>query len=208
MELMKQRQLIVAVFLYFCDLKTYTMKKSLLAAILIVASIFCEAQTQHMKFLGIDLNCTISTFTSKLKGKGFVQDVNNSHENFVLAKGVFAGEKTKLEVRCAAKTHLISSVHVCFNMSTSYTYEDLQNRLKDKYGEVFSTNKGLKEEDVYGIKYVTDYTKWEVNKDEETGAYNIIILAKCSYRSTSPLIIAYIDSRNSQIVIQEVNSDF
>lgn len=186
----------------------FHMKKTFLIIALLMACVLGEAQTQHMKFLGIDLNCTLSTFTSKLKGKGFIQDLNNSHENFIIAKGVFAGEKTRVEVRCASKTHLVSSVRVCFNMSTGYTYEELQKRLMDKYGAEYEEEKGLKEADACGVKYVTDYSKWKVNVDEETGAYNLIVLSKCSYRGASPLVISYIDSRNSAIDIQEINSDF
>ena len=90
-----------------------------------------------MKFLGIDLNCTMTTFVNKLKGKGFVQDMNTSHDNTVVMKGMFAGEKVKVEIKGAAKTHLICSVYVCFNLSTRYTYEALKNQLKDKYGEEY-----------------------------------------------------------------------
>ncbi|MCQ2284080.1 MAG: hypothetical protein MJZ57_04180 [Bacteroidales bacterium] len=183
------------------------MKKTLLALALFMACLTGSAQTQHMKFLGIDLNCTISTFTSKLKGKGFVQDMNNSHDNLVVAKGVFAGERVKLEVKCATKTHLVHTVNVCFNLSSSYTFESLKTRLIDKYGAEFKEFKNVAEGEGF-VKYATDYIVWELNPDEEFGEANKIVLTKCNYRSTSPLVISYIDNKNSKIDIQEINSDF
>lgn len=160
-----------------------------------------------MRFMGIGMNSTLSTFVSKLKGKGFVEDVNHNKPNMVVMKGVFAGERVKLEVRSAAKTHLVYSVNVFFNMSTQFTYEDLQQRLTDKYGEAaFELNK-IKDEPVF-VKYTTDYTQWNMDTDTTTNAFNAIILSKCSYHSTSPLIITYLDGKNSKVEALEVNSDF
>lgn len=95
------------------------MKKLIVTIWLSIMVFVGLAQTQPMRFMGISLNCTMSTFTSKMKGKGFAEDPSNSRENFVVMKGLFAGEKTRAEVRCAAKTHMVSSVYVCFNRSTS-----------------------------------------------------------------------------------------
>ena len=165
------------------------------------------AQTQPLKFMGISMNCTMSTFSSKLKGKGFLPDANGSRDNFMVMKGLFAGEKVRLEVTCAAKTHMVSSVFVCFNRSTSYTYEGLKKMLSEKYGSDYQEYTGLKEEGGY-VKYVTDYAEWKNAIDTVTGDCNKVVLSKCSYRSTSAYVISYLDGRNSKTEAIEKFSDF
>ena len=182
------------------------MKKMLFIVAFLCAAFVSPAQTQPMKFMGISLNCTVSTFISKLKGKGFVQDLNNSHENTIIMKGVFAGERTKLVINGASKTHLVCQVEVYFNLSTSYTYEILRTKLQAKYGTGVE-HKNLKEDEGF-VKYSTDCTVWETDTDEVTGSSNKIILSKCSYRSQSPYIITYLDSRNSKVGVEERDSDF
>lgn len=183
------------------------MKRIILAVLccLLMASVF--GQEKPMRFLGIGMNSTLSTFVSKLKGKGFTEDVNHNKPNMVVMKGVFAGERVKLEVRSAAKTHLVYSVNVFFNVSTQFTYADLQQRLTDKYGEAAMELNNIKDEPVF-VKYTTDYTKWQLDTDTVTNAYNAIILSKCSYHSTSPVTITYLDGKNSKVEALEVNSDF
>ena len=187
--------------------KDYSMKKIWLSALFCVALLFSSAQTQPMKFLGIGMNSTMSTFISKLKGEGFVEDVNHTKPNYTVMKGTFAGERVKLEVRSAAKTHLVYKVDVYFNMSTQFTYPDLQERLSGKYGEIAQEVNNIKDEPIY-VKYTSDYSKWQTDTDTLTQAYNMIILSKCSYHSTSPVVITYIDGKNSKVEALEVNSDF
>ncbi len=184
------------------------MKRILLVVAFIAAYILLPAQSQNMKFMGIGLNCTMSTFTSKLKGKGFTQDMTASRDNTVVMKGMFAGEKVKVEIKGAAKTHLVCSVNVCFLMSTRYTYEKLKDELMEKYGK-FEWKEYLKvKEDEGYVQYVTDYVVWNADAVEETGEHNLVVLSKCNYRSTAPYVISYIDTRNSAIDLQEIKSDF
>lgn len=125
------------------------MKKLIVSIVLFLLVLAGVAQTQPLKFMGISMNCTMSTFSSKLKGKGFLPDANGSRDNFVVMKGIFAGERVKLEVTCASKTHMVSSVLVCFNRSTSYTYEQLKQLLSEKYGSDYQEYNNLKEEGGY-----------------------------------------------------------
>ena len=183
------------------------MKKIIITFLYVFAVAIGYAQTQPMKFLGISMNSTMSTFVSKLKGKGFVEDANHTRPNYTVMKGTFAGERVKLEVRSAAKTHLIYKVDVYFNLSTQFTYPDLQGRLIDKYGEIAQEVKNIKEEPVF-VKYTTDYSKWQTDTDTLTQGFNTIVLSKCSYQSTAPVVISYIDGKNSKVEALEVNSDF
>lgn len=183
------------------------MKKILATALFCIALIVGNAQTQPMKFLGIGMNSTMSTFISKLKGKGFVEDASHSRPNYAVLKGTFAGERVKLEVRSAAKTHLVYKVDVYFTLSTQFTYADLKGRLTNKYGEITQEVNDIKDEPVY-VKYTSDYSKWQTDTDTVTQAYNTIILSKCSYHSTSPVVISYIDGKSSKVETLEVNSDF
>ncbi len=183
------------------------MKKILFSALLCVSVMCGFAQTQPMKFLGIGMNSTLSTFVSKLKGKGFVEDVSHAKPNYTVMKGTFAGERVKVEIRSAAKTHLIYKVDVYFNMSSQFSYPDLQGRLSGKYGEIAQEVNGVKDGPVY-VKYTTDYSKWQTDTDTLTRGFNTIVLSKCSYHSTSPFVISYIDGKNSKVEALEVNSDF
>ena len=183
------------------------MKNTLTTLLLIFAIITGNAQTQPMKFLGIGMNSTMSTFVSKLKGKGFVEDVNHTKPNYTVMKGTFAGERVKLEIRSAAKTHLVYKVDVYFSLSTQFTYPDLQGRLSEKYGEITQEVNNIKDEPVY-VKYTSDYTKWQIDTDTTSQMSNTVILSKCSYHSTSPVVISYIDGKNSKVELLEVNSDF
>lgn len=183
------------------------MKKILLLMAFVCAVLLAPAQTQPMKFLGISMNCTMNTFVNKLKGKGFTQEPNDNHPNTVFMKGTFAGERVKIEIRAAAKTHLVYIVVVNFNRSTSYKYEGLKEILVDKYGDNYKEFNKLKEEDKYA-KFVTDYMVWRLNEDEETQNCNRLVLSQCSYRANFPLVLSYIDGKNSIIDLQEVESDF
>ena len=183
------------------------MKKLIVSIVLFLTVLAGVAQTQPLKFMGISMNCTMSTFSSKLKGKGFLPDANGSRDNFVVMKGIFAGERVKLEVTCASKTHMVSSVLVCFNRSTSYTYEQLKQLLSEKYGSDYQEYNNLKEEGGY-VKYVTDYVEWKNATDTVTGDCNRVVLSKCSYRSTSSFVISYLDGRNSKTEAVEKFSDF
>ena len=183
------------------------MKKIIVTLLYVFAFVISYGQTQPMKFLGMGMNSTMSTFVSKLKGKGFVEDVNHTKPNYTVMKGTFAGERVKLEIRSAAKTHLIYKVDVYFSLSTQFTYSDLQGRLSDKYGKIAQEVNNIKAEPVY-VKYTSDYSKWQIDSDSITQISNTIILSKCSYHSTSPIVISYIDGKNSKVEALEVNSDF
>lgn len=183
------------------------MKKILLLTLFCFTLITMQAQTEPMRFMGISMNSTITTFMSKLKGKGFVEDPTHSKPNMVVMKGAFAGEKVKLEIHSAAKTHMVSTVNVLFNLGTQFTYADVLNRLTSKYGNRIKEVTKIKDEPVF-IKYTTDYSLWHLNVDTVTNMHNSIILSKCGYQSNSPLTISYRDGKNSQAENLEINSDF
>lgn len=183
------------------------MKRILLFLSFVCVVALAPAQTQPMKFLGISMNCTMNTFVNKLKGKGFELETNHNVPNTSFMRGTFAGERVKIEIRAAAKTHLVYIVVVNFNRSTSYTYENLKKTLLEKYGDNSKEFNKLKEEDKYA-KFTTDYIVWRLNEDEETHQYNRLVLSQCSYRANFPLVISYIDGKNAIIDIQEVESDF
>lgn len=183
------------------------MKRVLSLLVVAILTFSATAQTQPMKYLGISMNCTMNTFVNKLKGKGFELETNHNVPNTSYMRGNFAGERVKIEIKAAAKTHLVYIVTVNFNRSTSYTYEKLKETLVDKYGADFKEYTGLQEEDKYA-KFVTDYMVWQLNVDEETKNCNRLVLSRCSYRANSPLVLSYIDGKNAILDLQEVESDF
>lgn len=183
------------------------MKKILWLILFCFTLTTLQAQNQPMRFMGISMNSTITTFISKLKGKGFVEDPSHSKPNMVVMKGMFAGERVKLEIHSAAKTHLVSTVNVLFNLGTQFTYPDVKNRIASKYGNLTKEVTKIKDEPVF-IKYTTDYSLWKLDVDTTNNNHNSIILSKCGYQSNSPLTISYRDGKNSQAENLEINSDF
>ena len=57
------------------------MKKILFTVLFCMSLTLIFGQTQPMRFLGVGMNSTMSTFVSKMKGKGFVEDVNHTKPN-------------------------------------------------------------------------------------------------------------------------------
>ena len=84
------------------------MKKLfLLLVITLFVSVGAMAQTEHLKFMGIPLNGTITQFQNKLKAKGV--DVNPSLNKFIPTggrafKGVFSGNDATIFVYYDEKT--------------------------------------------------------------------------------------------------------
>jgi len=103
-------------------------------------AISINAQTEHVKFMGIPLNGTITQFQQKLQAKGIEHDQEGSRElgpGSRLFKGTFAGEKAEIYINYDANTKIVyrgKAVVRCLSLSiANQLYENLRINLENKY---------------------------------------------------------------------------
>ena len=102
------------------------MKRFLSLFVMLVMTLGVMAQTQHMKFMGIPLNGTISAFHQKLVAKGCKHDVEVSKVAGVGSRaftGTFFGEKSGIYVYYNAFLRTCQMV-VCNFMHECAFYEN------------------------------------------------------------------------------------
>lgn len=118
------------------------MKKLIITTALLVCSLFGIAQEngQHLKFVGVPINGTISEFHSKFIGKGFQQDVALSRSLPVgcrAYKGTFVGEKADIYIYYDAsdkKVYRAKSVITTTDDDIAQNkYNDIKGMLQIKY---------------------------------------------------------------------------
>lgn len=116
------------------------MKKtlSLLICCLIALNLF--AQKEHLKFMGIPLNGTITAFQSKLQAKGVRYDQKTSSQLSVGCRafnGAFSGEKATIFVYYNEKTKIVYRAKAVITYSNKDIGErrldDFKQMLKAKY---------------------------------------------------------------------------
>jgi hypothetical protein len=94
---------------------------------------------QHMKFMGIEMGGTISSFVANLKDKGFIYDSAASDEQFQLLKGRFAGEDNCMIMVYPNADNNVYLVGVVFPFAETWSrlyslYSTLKSMLTKKYG--------------------------------------------------------------------------
>lgn len=124
------------------------MKKSTIILILSLMAFVCQAQTEHMKFMGIPLNGTITQFQSKLQVKGIQHDIAGSKELSMGCRkfqGAFAGEKAEFYVYYDEKSKIVyraKAVISCISEDIcDNKYQELKSLLEEKY-PLANTDKG------------------------------------------------------------------
>lgn len=114
--------------------------RKLITCLLCMMALFTQAQTEHLKFMGIPLNGTISTFQAKLQAKGIRYDAEGSRQLKVGCrsfKGSFSGEKADFYVYYNEKTKVVyraKAVITCFNKENGEEkFYSFKSMLKTKY---------------------------------------------------------------------------
>lgn len=136
------------------------MKRFLSLFVMLVMTLGVMAQTQHMKFMGIPLNGTISAFHQKLVAKGCKHDVEVSKVAGVGSRaftGTFFGEKSGIYVYYNAKTKVVYRAKACIDRSSEdmviQKYNEVKSALKEKYPDAY-----MSEVEEYGYDSVGFYT--------------------------------------------------
>ena len=116
------------------------MKRIFSFFVMLVLTLGVMAQTQHMKFMGIPLNGTISTFHQKLVAKGCKHDVKRSKAVGVGCRtftGTFFGEAAIIFVYYNAKTKVVYRAKACIERSSEddiiRKYDEVKSALEEKY---------------------------------------------------------------------------
>lgn len=116
------------------------MKRSLLLIIVLFLSMSSFAQMEHMKFMGIPLNGTISSFQKKLAAKGVKFDPETSKGikgPCRIFNGTFSGEKAQIFVYYNDKTKIVYRAKAVIlyqkREQGERGFEEFKYMLKSKY---------------------------------------------------------------------------
>lgn len=136
------------------------MKRILSFFVMLVLTLGVMAQTQHMKFMGIPLDGTISAFHQKLVAKGCKPNVEYNKTAPVGARlfiGTFFGEKANIFVYYNAKTKVVYRAKACIQCSSEHDiiwkYNEVKSALEEKYPNAYMSNS-----EEYGYDSVNFYT--------------------------------------------------
>ncbi len=118
------------------------MKKTILVIMTCLMALAVQAQKEHMKFMGIPLNGTISSFQTKLAAKGIKYDAKMSAQLKTPCRafqGVFSGEKADIYVYYNEKTKVVYRAKAVITYSDKTIgerkFEDFKYMLKTKYAK-------------------------------------------------------------------------
>lgn len=116
------------------------MKRFILITSLCLMAISINAQTEHVKFMGIPLNGTITQFQQKLQAKGVRYDQVGSREigsGIRKFTGNFAGMESEIYVYYDDKTKIVYRAKAVIQFSelnhAKSKLEDYKYMLKEKY---------------------------------------------------------------------------
>lgn len=118
------------------------MKKiilSLMVALMTLTS-FAQTESPHLTFKGVPIDGNYNSFVTKLKQKGFKQDLSDRR----MFRGTFAGySDCKIVAQYDTDKDLVYGVGVIFQDTNSWqilytNYSSLKKMLTVKYGEPFS----------------------------------------------------------------------
>ena len=117
------------------------MKKllSFLFAVFVILS--AQAQSEHLKFMGIPLDGKISAFNKELQKKGFTLDefAGKRLDGTYIYNGIFAGERAQVFVSYDDKTKIVYQAAVVIKSYSKELviskYEDMRDMLEEKYSQ-------------------------------------------------------------------------
>ena len=118
------------------------MKRTLQIIVCCLLSMIAQAQTEHLKFMGIPLNGSITAFQTKLQAKGVRYDAEGSRQLQVgcrCFKGSFSGEKADFYVYYNEKTKVVyraKAVITCLSKEMGKEkFDSFKSMLKSKYSD-------------------------------------------------------------------------
>lgn len=120
------------------------MKRLLLLTLLVIPMML---SAQHLKFMGIPLDGTITNFTARLKAKGVtVSPINKSNKSPGCRwfEGTFFGNKAAIYVYFDVKTKNVYKAKACIVAISAddakHLYDEILVSLKEKYHDALFTD--------------------------------------------------------------------
>ena len=159
---------------------------------------------KHIEFLGLPLNGTISTFTTKLKNKGFTLHPYNNEapKGERIFNGTFFRKKAQIQIYYNIKNNIVYKGRAIIDFndreSAKSFIKEILSGLESKYGDGFD---GHDESDLYFSKLLYDRNT-ESENDGNLGLYFIgwveVYLNYFSNRNVYTVYIAYTDFKNER----------
>ena len=171
------------------------MKRLSFIIIALFISICAFAQSEHMKFMGIELSGTINAFQSKLQAKGVKVSPLNSKAptGMRLFEGIFSGEEAEIAVWYNPRSKEVYRAKAMIERFGKDLIEQLLNtmeaKLDLKYGTDCKTSKVVEDDHLQEFK--------QVSYDVENGSIGLFIVSTSySSQSTFYLHLDYYDAEN------------
>ena len=189
------------------------MKRVVFFLTFLVMSLVCFGQTEseHLKFMGIPLEGSLSNFTNKLKAKGFKETTEGPN----LLIGYFAGiADCHIFITCFNNTNQVESVTVAFPVSESWSdlstkFSNIKMMLTEKYGEPFDEHEEF--EDPYIDDSLSKFREARLGKINFKSTFNIengFAFLKIESRSIGCYVaLYYFDKSNLQKAKSEALDD-
>ena len=115
------------------------MKKIKLIALLLLVSIFCFGQSEHLKFRNIEIKGEVNRFVDQLKEIGYTVTVES--DEATILNGVFIGKECRIYVLKSEKTKTVWGVGVYLPEFSSWNsllaeYKTVKEQLIKRYGKI------------------------------------------------------------------------
>lgn len=177
------------------------MKKILLLFVFLCTSIICMGQ--HLNFMGIPINGTITTFQSRLSQKGFKPSLSNKNLPLGVRRfeGYFTNKKADVIVFYNNQSKVVYMCRVIFDRTydsmeeVKDAFESYKESLKDKYTGAFTSDM-MDEEDRKPNKYFLAILKTPGDPDSVILGFVELMIEDGEYASQYKLWIDYTDATN------------
>lgn len=188
------------------------MKNLLITIVCVMLGVAAMAQTEHLKFKGIPMDCSVDEMARKLQAKGFRYEAKR--DGIILMKGTFAGAPNcsigLLPIEGGSKIRRVGiSFPKCENWSC---LEDKYNYLKDMLTQKYSQPLSIEKFDGYGYpdsdgekmtRVQIDECKYESLFTPENGTISLRI----ANGYDACVVLVYEDNANAKANEQNILDD-
>ena len=179
-----------------------SMKKTIILITLCLVALCCPAQVQHLKFMDIPLNGTITQFQQKLTAKGVKYDKTFSAQLPSGARafsGDFAGEKADIFIYYDPKSKIVYKAKAVID----YVTEDICENKYNEFKALLSSKYGAFEQSGYDYGHETNtyvIAKENASSIDDIIGYICIYVTEPAipYPYVRELHFEYVDHHNSQ----------
>ena len=135
------------------------MKKVVLLTISVLITVISYAQQEHLKFMGIELDGTITEFQTKLLAKGLTisPDSKQYPTGIRVYKGVFSGENADILVWYNPRSKVVYRAKAVISRIGEDLIEQLKSRFENKLDMKYGTES--KETDLVKDDYLHEFNQ-------------------------------------------------